>query len=61
MFQKFDVLLGYTPLSAAVIGRKWDTAKMVMAIAVAQYQPKDKTEKFSVQGILLGKCHILQC
>ncbi|PPR01075.1 hypothetical protein CVT24_000396 [Panaeolus cyanescens] len=36
---------GYTPLFAAVMGRKWSTAKLILAIAVAQYKPDDEDEE----------------
>ncbi|KAH9483204.1 hypothetical protein JR316_0005308 [Psilocybe cubensis] len=34
-----------TPLSAAIAGRQWATAKLVLAIATAQYHPADNTDK----------------
>lgn len=45
---------GYTPLYAAVCGRNWDTVGLVLSIATAQYQPKEKEKKFSVRDIDLG-------
>ncbi|KAL5531740.1 hypothetical protein ACEPAG_4617 [Sanghuangporus baumii] len=33
---------GYTPLSVAIIARKWDTARVILSIAEAQYKPKDE-------------------
>ncbi|KAG5637903.1 hypothetical protein H0H81_002731 [Sphagnurus paluster] len=44
---------GYTPLFAAVSGRRWATAKLIMAIAIAQYKPSDKEEKFNMKGVNL--------
>jgi predicted NAD-dependent protein-ADP-ribosyltransferase YbiA (DUF1768 family) len=31
--------LGFTPLFAAISGRQWSTAKLIIAIATAQYHP----------------------
>ncbi|KAF8075783.1 ankyrin repeat protein [Lyophyllum atratum] len=42
---------GYTPLFAALSGRQWSTAKLIMAIAIAQYSPAEKEEKFSTEGV----------
>ncbi|CAA7269211.1 unnamed protein product [Cyclocybe aegerita] len=36
---------GYTPLFAAIAGRRWSTARLVLAIATAQYQPDNDAEK----------------
>ncbi|TFK64176.1 ankyrin [Pluteus cervinus] len=44
----------YTPLSAAIQGRKWSTAKLVLNIAGKQYKPSDKPTKFSTAGIKLA-------
>ncbi|KAG6906166.1 hypothetical protein DXG01_015516 [Tephrocybe rancida] len=44
---------GHTPLFAAVSGRQWATAKLIMAIAVAQYKPPENTTKFSTKGVVL--------
>ncbi|KAG5643246.1 hypothetical protein DXG03_001296 [Asterophora parasitica] len=44
---------GYTPLFAAITARRWSTAKLIMAIAIAQYKPTDEVEKFSTTGIKL--------
>ncbi|KAF5379120.1 hypothetical protein D9615_005878 [Tricholomella constricta] len=41
----------YTPLFAAVRGRRWATAKLIMAIAIAQYKPPEDEEKFSTRGV----------
>ncbi|KAF8164736.1 hypothetical protein B0H34DRAFT_647969 [Crassisporium funariophilum] len=38
-------LLGYTPLFAALAGRRWSTAKLIVAIATAQYHPGNDDEK----------------
>lgn len=50
-------LLGFTPLSVAIAARRWETAKVVVAIATAQYSP-DGTETeptFSIRDLALGK------
>ncbi|KAF8185205.1 ankyrin [Pholiota molesta] len=46
---KYDAS-GYTPLFAAISARRWSTAKVILAIATAQYQPDDKEDqmKFKV-------------
>ncbi|RDB20232.1 hypothetical protein Hypma_012624 [Hypsizygus marmoreus] len=44
---------GHTPLFAAVMGRRWSTAKLILAIAAAQYHPADKVKKFTTRGITL--------
>lgn len=36
---------GYTPLFAAIAGRRWSTAKLILAIATAQYCPKKDEDK----------------
>ncbi|KAF9530942.1 hypothetical protein CPB83DRAFT_904927 [Crepidotus variabilis] len=39
---------GYTPLYAAIAGRKWSTARLILAIATAQYHPEeDEAERVS--------------
>ncbi|PPQ83598.1 hypothetical protein CVT25_006348 [Psilocybe cyanescens] len=38
-------LNGHTPLSAAIAGCRWSTAKLVLAIATAQYHPADKKDE----------------
>lgn len=37
---------GYTPLFAAISQRRWSTAKLIMAIAAAQYDPQNEENKF---------------
>ena len=37
----------YTPLFAAVAARRWSTAKLILAIAAAQYHPEDEDDKIS--------------
>lgn len=49
---------GLTPFVAAIQGRHWDTARLVLAIAGAQYHPKEKAEKFRTADINLGEWHI---
>ncbi|KAJ3512423.1 hypothetical protein NLJ89_g3531 [Agrocybe chaxingu] len=36
---------GYTPLFAAIAGRRWSTARLVLAVAAAQYQPDNGAEE----------------
>jgi hypothetical protein len=47
-------LLGYTPLSAAVFGRRWSTAKLILAIAAAQYDPGENDEKIEFNINVIG-------
>jgi hypothetical protein len=54
--QPYAYLSGFTPLFVAVCGRKWDTARLVLAIATAQYVPADEDKKFSTKGVILRKC-----
>ncbi|KAF7354601.1 Ankyrin repeat protein [Mycena sanguinolenta] len=42
---------GLTPLFAAVCGRHWDTARLILAISAAQYKPSAKTERFTTSNI----------
>ncbi|KAJ6544332.1 hypothetical protein B0H19DRAFT_1380614 [Mycena capillaripes] len=44
---------GLTPLFAAVAGRHWDTARLVLAITAAQYKPTTKTQAFSTSNLNL--------
>ncbi|EAU82414.1 ankyrin repeat protein [Coprinopsis cinerea okayama7 len=47
---------GLTPLWAACEGRRWSTAKLIVAIAAAQYTPEDKKEEkvhFSISRVAL--------
>ncbi|KAJ6544391.1 hypothetical protein B0H19DRAFT_1170529 [Mycena capillaripes] len=44
---------GLTPLFAAVAGRQWDTAQLVLAITAAQYKPTTKTQAFSTSNLNL--------
>ncbi|KAH6890099.1 ankyrin repeat protein [Coprinopsis sp. MPI-PUGE-AT-0042] len=48
---------GYTPLFAAIEGRHWATAKLILAIAASQYAPpKDGVKvRFSVSNIRLDQ------
>jgi hypothetical protein len=46
--------LGFTPLFAAIAKRQWETARLIMAIAKAQYAPEGTKEKFSIKDIALG-------
>ena len=48
---------GYTPLFVAMLARRWNTAKLIIAIATAQYspdQPKVQQQKFSTLDLALG-------
>ncbi|KDR74285.1 hypothetical protein GALMADRAFT_574798 [Galerina marginata CBS 339.88] len=38
---------GFTPLFAAIAGRRWSTAKLVLAIATAQYRPDNEIDKIT--------------
>lgn len=46
---------GFTPLYVAISRRNWETARLVLAIAVGQYHPDDKEEAFSMRDVVLGK------
>ncbi|KAI0708741.1 hypothetical protein C8T65DRAFT_535541, partial [Cerioporus squamosus] len=47
---------GATPLTLALKHRHWSTARLVLAIAVAQYKPADaKPPKFKLSKIALGE------
>lgn len=47
---------GYSPLHAAVVGRRWGTARLVLQIAAAQYSPKvTEPEAFNVTDIQLSE------
>ncbi|KAG6855442.1 hypothetical protein H0H87_002810 [Tephrocybe sp. NHM501043] len=48
-----ESLSGHTPLFAAISGRQWETAKLVVAIAIAQYKPPKNTNKFSTKDVRL--------
>ncbi|KAJ7213244.1 ankyrin repeat protein [Mycena rebaudengoi] len=39
-----------SPLTAAIAGRRWDTARLVMTIACAQYKPVEKKGKFVAES-----------
>ncbi|KAI0656088.1 ankyrin [Cubamyces menziesii] len=46
---RFGSKYGLTPLSMALYNRHWDAARLILAIAVAQYKsPEDKPTKFVV-------------
>ena len=45
---------GYTPLFAAISGRHWSTAKLIVAISAAQYAPDDENTRFKFNKLLLG-------
>ncbi|KAJ7775677.1 ankyrin repeat protein [Mycena maculata] len=44
---------GVTPLFAAISGRHWDTARLIIAIAAAQNKPAAQTARFNTSGINL--------
>ena len=49
-------MTGTTPLALAVESRHWTTARLILAIAAAQYKPSEKqAAKFTVKDIALGK------
>lgn len=45
---------GYTPLFAAISGRQWGTAKLIIAILVEQYTPDEELIKFDADDVNLG-------
>lgn len=53
-------MLGYTPLFAAVATRRWSTAKLILALAAAQYEPDENDEKIefdmNVIGLIFLRC-----
>jgi hypothetical protein len=46
---------GYTPLFAAVAARRWSTAKLILAIAAAQYHPENEDDKIVSFNVDWGK------
>ncbi|KAJ7499894.1 ankyrin repeat protein, partial [Mycena latifolia] len=44
---------GITPLFAAIAGRHWDTARLIVAVASAQYKPVVQTGRFNTSNIVL--------
>ena len=44
--------IGWTPLLVALHRRHWDTARLVLAIAKAQYQPRDTESGRTTDPIL---------
>ena len=50
-----DFGLGLRQFSIAIERRKWDTARLILAIAVAQYKADDKEVVFSVDDMDIGK------
>lgn len=52
--------VGVTPFSLALQYRHWETARVVLAISVAQYKLKDaKPPKFRLKKVALGGLHLL--
>ncbi len=45
---------GWTPFLVALHRRHWDTARLVLAIAMAQYQPPDTEIDATTSAILHG-------
>ncbi|TFY63651.1 hypothetical protein EVG20_g6224 [Dentipellis fragilis] len=43
---------GWSPLSVAIQRRKWDTARLIIAIASAQYFPDEVKERFNVNDLV---------
>ncbi|EKM59033.1 uncharacterized protein PHACADRAFT_205211 [Phanerochaete carnosa HHB-10118-sp] len=48
-----DSYRGFTPLFLAVLRRHWDTAKLILAIASAQYSPNDEAQ--TTTAFVLGR------
>ncbi|KAF9475283.1 ankyrin [Pholiota conissans] len=47
---------GYTPLYAAISGRRWSTAKLILAIATAQYSTDDEEQiSFKLDDVKLDE------
>ncbi|KAI5121629.1 hypothetical protein M0805_001158 [Coniferiporia weirii] len=47
----------YTPFSVAILARNWATARLIVAIAIAQYKPKEdpSAKRFNPKGLILGE------
>ena len=54
-----DFTPGVTPFSIVVERRKWNTAHLILAIAVAQFEAEDTEIVFSVDNMDLGKFYQL--
>jgi hypothetical protein len=50
--------LGISPLSVAIARRHWQTARLILAIATAQYQPSERNKGFSTRNVVLGAYNI---
>ncbi|KAF8350967.1 hypothetical protein F5887DRAFT_912879 [Amanita rubescens] len=48
-------LTGITPFSIVVERRKWDTVRLILAIAIAQYEADEKEVVFSVDDMDIGE------
>lgn len=49
----------YNPFSVAIIARKWSTARLVLAIATAQYKaPEEGTQRGTSLERVISACHI---
>lgn len=48
------MVTGCTPLLAAISGRQWNTAKLIVAILAAQYAPEEDLPKFDTSDVSLG-------
>ncbi|KAF7347372.1 Ankyrin repeat protein [Mycena venus] len=46
---------GITPLVAAIAGRHWDTARLILTIAGLQYKPVEAPARFTTVGIRLDE------
>ena len=50
---------GYTPFAVALQARRWDTCRVILAIATAQHKkPEEKEREYSTRGIDLGESNI---
>jgi len=49
-----------TPFSIAIEQRRWDTARLILGITVAQYEAEEAEIVFSVDGIDLGKFYLFK-
>ena len=55
----FDSLEGFTPLRVAILSRNWETARVIIAIATAQYEaPAGVTTYNHSSGKLLARVPI---
>ncbi len=50
---------GYTPLFAAISGKRWSTAKLILAIATAQYCPEKDEDELEFDSNVMGNSNYL--